>query len=269
MKTLKINILAILGLLLVTGCTKDIEDYDTVAEIHDEAGATVQVSATSNSAILGNPEPGIPLEDATVTITDAYLDLTVRLTAGNLDQIEKIEIVKSFNNGTEIPLGETTTLPYNLVIDNIDDLLADTGIAETDLRIGDELTFRTKVTQTDGDVYYYNTSMGNYNMVVNCSSDLAGTYTINYSSGVQPHYVTELSPGVYQINSMMGWPTSSYWVNFTDVCGVLSIDNDWVFSGGNPASGEGYVDSDGNLVWTSVTVEGAGYDNLSWTMYRQ
>src|SRR5690606_1816555 len=106
MKTLKINILAILGLLLVTGCSKDIEDYDTVAEIHDEAGATVQVSTTSNSAILGNPEPGVPLDEAMVTITDAYLNMTVRLTAGNLDQIDRIQIVKSFNGGSEIVLGE-------------------------------------------------------------------------------------------------------------------------------------------------------------------
>lgn len=270
MKTFRINLLAILSLLVITACNNDVdEDFDTVAEIGDEAGMLIAVSATSNSSILGNPEPGVDLPDAQVEITNAYLNMTVRLTAGSMEQVEKVEIVKSFNGGTEIVLGESTTLPYTLEVDNLEALLAGTGVVENDLRIGDVLSFRTKVTQTDGDIYYYNVAMGNYNLTVNCSSDLAATYIINYGGGAQPHYVTEIGPGLYQINSMMGWPTSGYWVNFTDTCGILSIDNDWIFPAGNPASGEGYVDADGNLVWTSVTVENAGYDGLSWIMYRQ
>lgn len=267
MKTFRLNLLAVLGLMLITACNNDVdEDFDTVAEIGDEAGMLVTVTATSNSSILGNPEPGVDLADAQVEITNAYLNMTVSLAAGSLDQIEKVQIVKSFNGGTEIVLGETTTLPYNLVIDNLGSLLEGTGVTEDELRIGDVLSFKTKITQTDGDVYYYNSALGNYSLTVNCSSDLAGTYTINYSVGPLPHYVTEIGPGLYEIHSMMAWPTQTYAVKFTDTCGVLELLNDWQFS--NTLSGTGYVDADGNLVWTSVSVEGV-YDGRTYTMVRQ
>ena len=261
MKNLRNIFLAVIGMLAFAACETD---ADTVSEITDEAGMLINVTATSTSSILGSPEAGVDLEDAQVTITNASLDMTVSMTSGNMDKIQKIEIVKSFNGGAEVLLAETTTLPYNLVIADLDGLLANTGVIESDLRIGDVLAFRTKITQTDGDVYYYNSGMGNYSMVVNCSSDLAGTYYINYSSGPQNHYVTELGPGLYQIHSMMGWPTSTYAVMFTDTCGVLELLNDWQFS--NIIYGEGFVDGDGNIVWTSTGVENV-YDGSPWTMY--
>lgn len=260
MKNLKNMIMAMAGLLVITACETDAE---TVAEIADEAGMLIQVTASSDSSILGNPATGVDLPDAEVTITNAALDMTISMTSGSLKGIAKIEIVKSFNDGPEVLLAETTTLPYNLVIQDLDGLLAGTGVMESDLRIGNVLAFRTKITQTDGDVYYYNSAMGNYEMVVNCSSDLAGTYIISYSSGDQPHYVTELSPGLYQIHSMMGWPTASYAVKFTDTCGKLQLLNDWQFS--NTIYGEGYVDANGNIIWTSTGVENV-YDGYNWTM---
>jgi hypothetical protein len=266
MKNLKNIFLALAAVLSIVACETD---ADTVAVIADEAGFLVNVTATSNSSILGSPESGVNLEDAQVTITNAYLNMTVSQTAGTTASLDKVEIVKSFNGGEEISLGESTSLPYNLEVATLDELLAGTGVTESDLRIGDVLDFKTKVYKTDGSVYYFNASMGNYSLVVNCSSNLAGTYTIAYSSGVLPHVVIELSPGLYQINTMMGWPTSTYWTNFTDTCGVIRIDNDWQFSGGNPATGIGYVDNDGNLVWTSVTIEGTSQDGNQWTMIKQ
>ena len=263
MKNLKNIFLAFAALFSIVACETD---ADTVAEIADEAGLLVDVTATSNSSILGSPEAGVPLEDALVTITNAYLDMTVSQTAGTTDQLEKIEIVKSFNGGTEISLAETTSLPYNLVISDLTSLLAGTGVVEADLRIGDVLSFRTKVYKTDGSVYYYNSSMGDYSLVVNCSSDLAGTYAINYSSGLQNHIVTELGPGLYEIDSMMGWPGAGYAVTFTDTCGELSLIDEWQYS--NPIYAEGYVDNDGNIVWTTSGVDGV-YDGSAWVMYKQ
>ncbi|MBU2939367.1 hypothetical protein KO494_07425 [Lacinutrix sp. C3R15] len=263
MKNLKNIFLAFAALFSIVACETD---ADTVAEIADEAGLIVDVTATANSSILGSPEAGVDLEDAIVTITNAYLDMTVSQTAGTTASLEKIEIVKSFNGGTEISLAESTTLPYNLVISDLESLLAGTGVTESDLRIGDVLSFRTKVYKTDGSVYYFNSSMGDYSLVVNCSSDLAGTYAINYTSGLQNHIVTELGPGLYEIDSMMGWPGAGYAVTFTDTCGELSLIDEWQYS--NPIYAEGYVDNDGNIVWTTSGVDGV-YDGSAWVMYKQ
>lgn len=263
MKNIKILLLA---MLVITGLASCETDVDPVNDVADEAGMLINVSATSNSSILGSPEAGVDLKDAVVTITNAYLNMTVTKTQGNLDNIQNIEIVKSFNGGQESVLAETTTLPFNLEVSSLDELLSGTGLTENDLRIGDELAVRVRVTQNDGQVYYYNNAMGLYSLVVNCSSDLAGTYTINYSSGPGTHIVTELSPGTYQISSMFGWPTSGYTVKFTDVCGKLTLINDWQFS--NTIYGEGFVDANGNLVWTSTGVENV-YDGSSWIMIKQ
>ncbi|MFV0572704.1 MAG: hypothetical protein ACK5M1_09780 [Xanthomarina gelatinilytica] len=279
MKTLKINILAILGLLLVTGCSKDIEDYDTVAEIHDEAGATVQVSTTSNSSILGNPEPGIPLDEALVTVTNAYLDLTVRLTTGNLDQIEKIEIVKSFTrsiegdeiNTDEIVLASTTTLPYNLVVGDIEDLVSGIGVNSDELKIGDVFTFRTKVTQTDGNIYYYNSGMGTTSLIVNCASDLAGVYTNPYLPQAvvcngPTATVTEVSPGRYWVSSMTGYSFGAggcIGFYILDVCGQLKYDGgDLEDNGYSGEGGFGQVNADGSFTMT-LFLNDVGYSQTS------
>ncbi|MDY0780082.1 hypothetical protein [Tenacibaculum sp. IB213877] len=254
MKKFKNIFLAMVGVLTIASCETN---ADTVAEIKDEAGFLINVSATSNSSILGSPEVGVDLEDATVSITNAYLNMTVSKTGGSLDNLEKIEIVKSFNGGEEIVLGESTTLPYNLVIDNLDDLLSNTGVVESDLRIGDVLSFRTKVTQKDGDVYYYNSSMGNYSLVVNCSSDLAGDYSWGSSQPLLT--LEEISPGVYRM-PYLGNFASSYWIEFQDVCGILTI-TDWQYASSNPITQNepGYVDEDGNLVFPSLDVAGVDW----------
>lgn len=253
---------------IVTIAACETTDEITVAEVKDEAGMLVKVSGTSSSSILGVPEAGVDLKDAKVNITNASLDLTIELTSGNLQNISKIEVVKSYNGGTEVVLGESTTLPYNLVVDNLTDLIAGTNVTPDDLRIGDVLKIRTKITQTDGDVYYYNSS-NEYSLVINCSSNLAGSYTINYTSGPAVYNVIEISPGKYQSDQMIGWPTSGYWVNFTDTCGVLSFNiNEWRFSGSNPVSGTGFVDADGNLVWSDIEVGGIGAIGTTWTMVK-
>ncbi|MGB5418268.1 hypothetical protein [Algibacter sp.] len=266
MKNLRKILLAIVTVVAFASCGTD---ADTVAEIKDEAGLLVNVSATSNSSILGNPAPGVDLGDAEVTVTNAYLNMTVNQTAGSITSLQKIEIVKSYNGGEEISLGESTSLPYNLEVASLDELLAGTGVAATDLRIGDVLNFKTKIYKTDGSVYYFNSSMGDYSLVVNCASNLAGSYTINYTSGPAIYNVTEVSPGLYESDQMIGWPTSGYWVRFTDTCGMISFDiNDWRFAASNPVAGNGFVDADGNLVWSDITVGGIGAIGTTWTMYK-
>lgn len=102
-----------------------------------------------------------------------------------------------------------------------------------------------------------------------CFSNLTGVYLINYSSGAQPHTVTEVSSGVYSCDFFPGWPTDPTTAfTFKDVCGQLTMI-DWGYS--NVISGTGHVDpGTGDIIWDDVTVEGvSGYENLSWVMVKQ
>ncbi|KGL62831.1 hypothetical protein [Polaribacter sp. Hel1_85] len=264
MKTFKKILIVMIAMVTIASC--QVTDEDTVAEVASEAGMIINVVTTPTSSILGSPEGGVDLKDAKVNITNAYLDLTVRLSSGNLDNISKIEVVKSFNGGAEVSLGESTTLPYNIVISNLTDLLADTGVVESDLRIGDDLSFKTKVHKKDGSVFYYSTSLGDYSLVVNCSSNLAAAYSISLSSGVYTCTVTEVSPGVYYADRVPFF-SNAYWFEFTDTCGVLKM-TDFQYNPGNQLEGFGYVAANGDLVWESVSVGGTSVDGWDIVMPR-
>ncbi|WP_188462799.1 hypothetical protein [Bizionia arctica] len=263
--------------LIVSIFSCDADDQAEVLNDRDTAGALVVVNATTNSSILGNPEPGVDLADAEVSITNAYLNMTVKLTSGSLADIANVQIVKSYNGGQESVAAESTTLPLSLVIDNIDDLLAGTGVTESDLRIGGVLALRTKITQTDGNVYYYNNSMGNYNLIVNCSSDLAGNYSnpnmpFVCGVGTDPVVVTQESPGRYLVSSM---PTYSFGAGnciswyMIDTCGTLTYDGgdleDNNYSG---AGGTGIVNADGSFTFTNFLIDaGSGLNYSIETTY--
>ena len=255
MKNFRNIFIAMVGVLTIAACDTDAE---TVAEVHDEAGFLVQVSTTSDSAILGSPEAGVALEDAEITISTARLDMSVALTSGNLNSLDRVE----------------TTLPQNLVVDGITDLLSGTGASEAGLRIGDELLIRTKVYKTDGSVYYYNTTMGHVSLVVNCASDLAGTYTNAEipdceGTGGDIAYVTEVTPGRYRVSSMprYSW-TSGNCIFFymIDVCGVLTYDGgaleDNAYDG--DAGVPGQVNADGSFNFT-FQLPAAGYGPVEET----
>lgn len=180
-------------------------DADTVAEVKDEAGALVSIIASSNSEILGSPEAGVDLKDATVNISTAYLDMTVTLKSGSTKDIAKIEIVKSYNGGEEISLGESTSLPFNLVVSDLNSFLDGTGVTADKLRIGDRITFKTKITKNSGDVYYYNSST-EFNLVVNCSADLSGTYLVT-NDECAPSFtidITKNADGTWHLGSADG-----------------------------------------------------------------
>ncbi|MFB9054433.1 hypothetical protein ACFFVB_15195 [Formosa undariae] len=262
MKNIKYLLLLATIVTVFFACESD--EQAEVLEGLETAGLIIDASATSSSSILGNPDGSVALEDATVDIVSVYFDMTIELKSGNLDDIEKLEILRSFNGGEETVAATTETLSYNFVINDLESLLDGSGLVSDDLRIGDTFTFRTKITKTDGEVLYFSSSLGTVNLVVNCSSDLVGSYTVNYETpGV--HVVTEVSPGLYAIDSMLGWPGDGFTVMFTDTCGQLALIDDWVYS--NPISGEGYVDADGNLVWEKMTVDGV-YTDTPYTMFK-
>ena len=262
MKNIK-NLLGLLTItLLVFSCNVDDSEAITASET---AGLIVNIDDTSGK-ILGSPASGVDLADAEIAFTAVDLDFDAKLQFGNESGVSKYEIIKTFNDGAEVLVAETTSLPFNITYSSIDEYLSGFSVAVEDIRIGDEFTFKVKLHKTNGTVLYFGDRIAAYTVVVNCSSDLAGTYAINYSSGPANHFVTELSPGLYQIHSMMGWPTSTYAVKFTDTCGILSMLNDWQFS--NVIYAEGFVDNDGNIVWSTSGVENV-YDDSAWTMIKQ
>lgn len=184
MKNLRKMFFAIVGVLTIVSCG---EDIDTVAEIKDNAGLLVNISQSKGS-FLGSPMAGMEIEEAPVSVSEASLNYVITMTAGDMSNIEKFEIVKFFNGDLETTgeatgsvVAETTTLPYTATIASVDDFLSGTGLSESDLRIGDSFTFRLKVHQKDGDSYYYNGSMGRLTLTLNCSYDLTGTYIMTNS----------------------------------------------------------------------------------------
>ncbi len=105
-----------------------------------------------------------------------------------------------------------------------------------------------------------------------CASDLAGSYYITYTTGQQPINITEIEFGSYHSDYT---PTfvSTYWFEFTDVCGLLTIST-WQYQDANPMSGtnggmpQGTVNDNGSITFTGVNVEGVSwYVDKSWTIY--
>ena len=181
MKNLRKIFIALVGVLTMASCG---EEIDTVAEVQDTAGLLVSISQSSG-AFLGSPQAGMEISEAPVSISEANLDYVITLTSGDMSNIEKLEIVKFFNGDLETSgeaaastVAETTTLPFTATISSVDEFLAGSGLSESDLRIGDSFTFRLKVHQKDGDVYFYNGSMGRLTLALNCSYDLTGSYTM-------------------------------------------------------------------------------------------
>lgn len=105
---------------------------------------------------------------------------------------------------------------------------------------------------------------------VGCATNLEGTYS-RFSKIAN---ISKLSPNVYHSTY---FPTfaSTYWFEFSDVCGDLTI-TDWQFAGGNPLTGTndpnvyGYVELNGDLTFEHANVAGVSwYIDLTWTLVKQ
>lgn len=86
-----------------------------------------------------------------------------------------------------------------------------------------------------------------------CRTDLAGNYTINYTSGPRTHVVTHLGSGNYQLDSMMGWPGAGYWANFYACAGEL-VFTEWRFSNEIIQGRPGFVGQNGELIFVEFGI---------------
>jgi hypothetical protein len=228
MKTLKQLIGLLTVLLIVSSCDKKEEPITPL----DNAGTVIDTSSSSGK-ILGAPAGGVPIQDAAISFADVELDFNITLKSGNPGQVTKYEVVKSINGGPEVSVGEYTALPINIGYSTIDQFIAGLGIAVGDIRIGDVFKFRVRVYKTDGSMYVYGTTISSFAIIVNCGSNLAGTYAVSsirsdgntYDLGTEA--IVEVSPGYYKTVTTGGWAAGTIapdqGFNFQDTCNELTV----------------------------------------------
>jgi len=269
------NVIKILFIaLLITNISCDSDADDHITGDAASGGALVKVMPSEGKA-LGVPVDRDDLDNTIINFADVKLDLNIQLQFGGQD-VTKYEIIKTFlkNGEDELPSVESvvatgTNLPLNVTYATIDDFMSGTGITNPDdVRIGDQFIFRTKMYTSDG-VYY--ARKGTYSVTVNCSSDLAGGYHINYTSGLQEITITEIGPGKYR-SSYLPTFSNEYWFEFEDVCSSLII-TDWEYQGGNPITPldevVGFVAENGDLTFEGINVAGVSwYVGKDFTIYK-
>lgn len=184
----------------------------------------------------------------------------------------EIDAASTAVEGDEYDLVNTTNsvvLPSGITSTNIP-LLINTGNLETGEENAKTIVINiTTIVTEDEVVIASNFKQMTITLTGLCFSNLAGEYTITYSSGtVAVFTVTETSSGNYDSNSTPGWGTGVYAFSFVDVCGALSPTG-WDFQDSNPMSGTGIVQPNGNLRFV-LTIDGvAGYTNRTWTLIKQ
>jgi hypothetical protein len=257
MKKMK-NILKMFVLLAFIYSCEDNADYDVdnLTATATTGGAIVAVNVNSDGKLLGAPSSS-DLTTATVAFSNTSLELELILMSGGQD-VAGYELVKSLNNGPEVVVSSTATLPLSLTYSTLDEYINGLGVTESDLRIGDVISFRTKMTKTDGSVSYAGPQDGNFNVTINCSADLSGTYMVT-NDACMPTYITTITAnadGTWYIDSgdgaflhlCTGNSTLINWSEITVVCGnVLATDQ--VRFGGVSGNNIGNI---GGGVWDGV-----------------
>lgn len=239
-KTIQKLLMAFSLMSLIIACDDSGDDMTSGAI---EGGTVVNLNGSSGK-LLGTPQNPSDIDNSTVSLTDAQakLTLTVNNQAGFVPKdVEKYEIVKSFNAGEETVVASSTTLPFTLTYDKISDYFDGTTATLSDIRIGNTFTFKTKITLKNGNTFYQNNGAGTYTVTVNCLSDLAGKYnvTMKYFNGAIYNFpgetIVEVNPGEYMTESTGRWALGQYSAtqgfNFLDKCGQLTIPAQGLFQG--------------------------------------
>jgi len=163
-------------------------EESNIPQIKDEAGLLIDISSSEGS-LLGIPSETSE-ENGTVIITETMLNYEINIASGNLDNINKIELIQVFSGSNHYNESVASTiyhLPYSYTIDSLEGFLENTEIEESDLRIGDSFTFKLKVYQNDGDIFYYDNTYDTIvtltdlstNDVLNITTSWDDTYTAN------------------------------------------------------------------------------------------
>jgi len=259
MKKIKLFLVLSIGSLLSVSCLVD-DDVDQLG-----GGSTVlvgypQTALTSSFVTDGDDKPfdvpvgiiggnqGLPI-GADVTLT-----YSLNPTASTATEGVEFDFASATRSVT-IPAGSFSgTIPLT--------------IHSGDVVVGDNKTIVINLASTvsqDGVVLATNNQTVVVTLVGACFSDLAGNYTVNYTSGVFPVVITEIGTGQYKSSVTPGY--TQYDMYFSDVCGVLTL-TDWYANEDYPISGGGTVTPAGNLAFTNVTLQGL-YANRNYTYVKQ
>lgn len=264
----KIFNLLIVFVLLFTFSCNDNDDFNTddlLTGTATEGGAIVAVNKATEGKILGIPSSQ-DFENATISYAEVSMDMSVFLKSGGND-VATYELVKSLNGGPEASVSTSESLPLGVSYATIDEFVAGLGVTPEDLRIGDVISFRTKIIKKDGSSAY--SYEGTYNVTVSCSSDLAKLYDvrINYvrtSSGIDAWYefqdeVKTTGVGEYRSSTVGIWEAGDLpgtpGFTFTDLCGAIDIPE------------QNLAEYYSNIVLGSGSVDGAtGVITLEYTI---
>lgn len=236
-----INFLVVFSLVFFYSCDPKNSDYDTDDVTAGEllGGAILDVRNDSEGKLLGVPSSQ-DFETATVAFAETILDLEIFLLSGGQD-VASYEITKALNGGSEVTVATSATLPINLNYASADEFVNGLGVSLDDLRIGDVISFRTKMIHNDGRVSYSGPNDGSYSVTVSCSSDLAAMYNLTLvrddgASWNRPtEVIFETGVGEYQTTTTGGWAPGAYSATqgytFTDICGALTVASQQLFQG--------------------------------------
>lgn len=228
------NLLLVFTLVLFYSCEYNNSDFDTEDQLTGtaaEGGAIVAVHQDTQGKLLGVPSSQ-DFETATVSFAEIELWMEIILMSGG-QNMSGYEITKSLNNGPEVTVATSTTLPVSVQYSTVEEYLEGLGVAEEDLRIGDVITFRTKMIKSDGSVVFAGPNDGSYTVTISCSSNLAGYYNVTMEadngrvSNFPNELISEKGVGLYKTESTYRWAVGSIapdqGFDFVDVCGELTV----------------------------------------------
>ncbi len=261
-----LNILVVFSLVLIYSCEYNNSDFNTDDQLTGtaiEGAAIVAVNTSSDGKLLGSPSSS-DLENATVEFSDTTLELSILLMTGGTD-VTSYEILKSLNGGLETIVATSPTLPISLAYSTIDEFLAGLGVSESDLRIGDVVTFRTKMIRSDGSINFAGPNEGTFSITINCSADLTGTYDVtNDSCG--PSFTATISAnpdGTWAITSADGG-FIYYCTGNNSSLDFLNAGNITVVCGEVLPTGDlTYADNSGNNIGN---IGGGSWDSVTGTL---
>jgi len=265
------NLFVAVSLLFIYSCNDnaDFPTDDHLTGTASEGSAIVAIHVDTEGKLLGIPSSQ-DFASATVSFAEVGLNMEVILMSGGTD-VSSYEIVKTLNGGTEATVATSATLPISASYSTASEFTDGLGITTADLRIGDVISFRTKMIKNDGTVMY--SHEGTYNVTISCSSDLAKTYSVllhftRDSTGDDAWYefedtFTVSGVGEYRTTEVGHWigglGVGVPGMTITDLCGQITVpEQNLVEYYSNLVAGSGYVDGDTGIIYLDYTVCAGG-----------
>ncbi|MBK6263463.1 hypothetical protein JKA74_00335 [Marivirga sp. S37H4] len=176
----------LLSAIVFAGCT---EPENLVTGTAQE-GAFLSLSGSGSLA--GAPAPGVELEDATISFQATILDYNVKVSS-DASVVDELVAYKSFG-GEVVEISRTSASSdegLSVNYETIGDFLSGfSGVASSDLRVGDQISFYTEIVMKDGRVLVDKEATLNIN--VSCLADLTGTYLVT-NTWCAPSFTVEIT----------------------------------------------------------------------------